>query len=212
MLEKVRVNNLRGWRKLVLYPLVVALKLFVSTLKFKPTKHMERFLETHNHPAIIVFWHQNLFLTWKLHSLLKSKLPTYGLISPSSDGAWLSAFFSMVGIGSIRGSSGRRGSLALSELQEKLKDGANVAITPDGPRGPAKKFKNGVAILALRSKVDVFLLAIRYKNFWTLNTWDKFRIPKPFSKIFIDCKRVPHAAIENLSPDEASLLLESKLR
>jgi lysophospholipid acyltransferase (LPLAT)-like uncharacterized protein len=136
----------------------------------------------------------------------------YGLISPSSDGAWLSAFFSLVGIRSVRGSSGRRGTSAINELQEKLERGANVAITPDGPRGPAKKFKNGVSVLALRSKADVFLIAIKYKNFWTLNTWDKFCIPKPFSKVIVDYRKISHAAIQNLSPSEASLLLERELK
>jgi lysophospholipid acyltransferase (LPLAT)-like uncharacterized protein len=136
----------------------------------------------------------------------------YGLISPSVDGAWLSALFSLMGIGSIRGSSGRRGTSALGELQEKLQRGANVAITPDGPRGPAKKFKNGVAVLALRTKADVFLFAIKYGSFWTLNTWDKFRIPKPFSRVDIDYKKISYKDIRHLPPKEINLLFERELK
>jgi lysophospholipid acyltransferase (LPLAT)-like uncharacterized protein len=135
----------------------------------------------------------------------------YGLISPSVDGAWLSSFFSLLGIGSVRGSSGRRGTSALDELQEKLQRGANVAITPDGPRGPAKKFKNGVAVLALRSKADVFLLAIKYGSFWMLNTWDKFLIPKPFSRVNIDFRKVSHGDIQYLPLKKVNLLLEREL-
>jgi lysophospholipid acyltransferase (LPLAT)-like uncharacterized protein len=172
---------------------------------------METFLRTHNHPAIMAFWHQNLFLMWKVNAMLKSDLPMYGLVSPSNDGAWLSAFFSLVGIRSVRGSSGRRGASAMNELQEKLKRGANVAVTPDGPRGPSKKFKNGVSVLALRAKVDVFLVSVKYEAFWTINTWDKFLIPKPFSRVIIDRKKVPYAAIRDLSPSMASLLFEREL-
>jgi lysophospholipid acyltransferase (LPLAT)-like uncharacterized protein len=212
MPEKVTVNRLHGWRKAVLYPIVLFLKLFTGTLKLEPTKRMKHFLDsTGSRPAIMVFWHQNLFLIWKLNAMLRSRSPMYGLISPSNDGAWLSAFFSLVGIRNIRGSSGRRGISALYELQEKLKRGANVAITPDGPRGPAKKFKSGVAILAIRTGVDVCLISIDYKKFWTLNTWDKFRIPKPFSRVSVDYKRIPHAAMLDLPPNEASLLLEREL-
>jgi lysophospholipid acyltransferase (LPLAT)-like uncharacterized protein len=160
----------------------------------------------------MAFWHQNLFLIWKLNSLLKCRLPMYGLISPSNDGAWLSAFFSLMGIRSVRGSSGKRGLPAINELRKKLKQGANVAITPDGPTGPAKKFKNGISVLALHSRADVFLLAIEYESFWTLNTWDKFRIPKPFSKIFIDYEKFPYEDIQNLTPTEASLRFERALQ
>jgi lysophospholipid acyltransferase (LPLAT)-like uncharacterized protein len=172
---------------------------------------MKQLLKTHNHAAIMVFWHQNLFLMWKLNALLKYTLPMYGLISPSVDGAWLSALFSLLGIGSIRGSSGRRGTSALGELQEKLQRGANVAITPDGPRGPAKKFKNGVAVLALRTKADVFLFAIKYGSFWALNSWDRFRIPKPFSRVDIDYRKVSHGDIQHLSPKGINLLFEREL-
>jgi lysophospholipid acyltransferase (LPLAT)-like uncharacterized protein len=212
MANGVKVNNLRGWRKAVLYPAMLLLRLFVGTLRIRPTGRVKQFLKTHNYAAIMVFWHQNLFLAWRLNALLKSKLPMCGLISPSVDGAWLSAFFSMAGIGSVRGSSGRRGISALGELQKKLQQGANVAITPDGPRGPVGKFKNGVAILALRAKADVFLFAIKYSSFWTLNTWDKFRIPKPFSRVDIDYGKVSYGDMEHLPANEISLLLEQKLR
>jgi lysophospholipid acyltransferase (LPLAT)-like uncharacterized protein len=212
MPDNIKVYRLHGWKKVVLYPAVLCMKLFANTLRIRLSERTKKFSRTHNYGAIMAFWHQNLFLIWKLNSLLKCRLPMYGLISPSNDGAWLSAFFSLMGIGSVRGSSGKLGLPAINELRKKLKQGANVAITPDGPLGPAKKFKNGISVLALRSKVDVFLFAIEYESFWTLNTWDKFRIPKPFSKIFIDYEKFPYEDIQNLTPTEASLRFERALQ
>jgi len=77
---------------------------------------------------------------------------------------------------------------------------------------PGKKIRNGVSVLALRSKTDIFLIALNYKSFWTLNTWDKFRIPKPFSEVIVDCREISYWAIQNLSLSEASFLLECELK
>ena len=86
-----------------------------------------------------------------------------------------------------------------------------MAITPDGPRGPAKKIKNGVAVLALRTMADVFLFAIKYGSFWTLNTRDKFRIPKPFSRVDIDYRKVSYGDIQHLPLKKINLLFEREL-
>lgn len=212
MLEQIKIQKIRGWRKFLLYPFVLFLKIFALTVRIKLSDRMFEFLNTHKNSAIIAFWHQNLFLIWKINKMLQTTLPMYGLVSPSSDGAWLSAFFDLFNIKSVRGSSGRRGTSALHELQLKLQEGANVAITPDGPRGPVKKFKPGVPALALRSKTNIVLLSIKHSSFWKLNTWDKFIIPKPFSTLTIDCKKLLYKDFQSLSILELKSMLERELQ
>ncbi len=212
MIGSVTVQNIHGWKKFLLYPFVLCLKLFVLTIRIKPTKNTKNILENHNNSAIIAFWHQHLFLIWKINSMLKTTLPMYGLISPSSDGAWLSALFSIFRIRSIRGSSKRGGISALRVLKEKLEEGANVAITPDGPRGPSKKFKRGVSILALESKIDIILLTMKYSSCWKLRTWDRLIIPKPFSKVTVHAKKLTYSGFQNMSVHELNDMLEQTLK
>ena len=205
------MQKIRGWRKFVLVPLVLFMKLFAATLRIGLSENLKKFLKIRDKSSIVAFWHQNLFLISNINWKLDSCLPTYGLISPSRDGAWLSAFFDLVGIKSVRGSSGRRGLSAMNELLGKLLSGARVAITPDGPRGPAKKFKHGTATLALRSRTKVVLLSVKYSSFWTLNTWDKFILPKPFSSVQVDCKEIPYEVFKTFDSNQLSSFLDEEI-
>lgn len=211
MYSSVKVQKIHGWRKLLLYPLVLCLKLFTLTIRVRPTAEMDAILNNCPDPTVVAFWHQNLFLIWKINYMLKTTLPMYGLISPSTDGAWLSAFFQIFNIRNIRGSSKRGGLSALKMLQQKLKEGANVAITPDGPRGPAKHMKRGVPLLALQTQTDIFLIGMHFSSYWKLHTWDGFIIPKPFSKVIVNGKKIPYEEFKDLSVDALRTKLEQAL-
>src|SRR5690348_17161734 len=94
---------------------------------------------THKGPLIAAIWHNRLALAmpvWKWWQKSHPRENLAALISASRDGALLARTFSYFGIKPIRGSSSRRGAQALLELTSALHDGLNVAITPDGPRGP----------------------------------------------------------------------------
>jgi lysophospholipid acyltransferase (LPLAT)-like uncharacterized protein len=109
--------------------------------------------------------------------------PVNGLVSASKDGAWLTAFFKLLGISSIRGSSSWRGGAAMLEIIRKLEAGEDVGITPDGPRGPCYNWKHGSAQLALKTGHPLFLLGMRFHKASRLHSWDKFYIPFPFSRV-----------------------------
>jgi lysophospholipid acyltransferase (LPLAT)-like uncharacterized protein len=85
----------------------------------------------------------------------------------------------------ISGSSHRGGSTVLRQSLKTLHRKDAIAITPDGPRGPKEQVKSGAAQLALLSKAPVIVLSVYPQNAWRLNSWDKFMIPKPFSKLTI---------------------------
>jgi lysophospholipid acyltransferase (LPLAT)-like uncharacterized protein len=99
----------------------------------------------------------------------------------------------------------------MDNISEKLMEGAFVAITPDGPRGPVYKFKRGTAMVAKATKTNLVLIAMKYSHYFTLPTWDRFKIPYPFSKICVDSKTFPYENFENLTVKELSTVLEDEL-
>jgi lysophospholipid acyltransferase (LPLAT)-like uncharacterized protein len=99
----------------------------------------------------------------------------------------------------------------MDNIFEKLAEGAFVAITPDGPRGPVCKFKRGTAMVAKATKTNLVLVAMKYRHYFTLPTWDRFKIPYPFSKIYVDSKTFPCGTFANLTVKELSTALEDEL-
>lgn len=137
-------------------------------------------------PYILCFWHGGLLpctLAWdKLHR--RSRDLTC-LTSSSKDGAIIASFMKVFQISSVRGSSSRRGVTALLELKKALATGLDVAITPDGPRGPAGHFQAGAIKLAQLSGSPIIPMSVACSRAWHLSTWDSFCIPHPFSSIQI---------------------------
>jgi len=92
----------------------------------------------------------------------------------------------------FRGSSSRRGAQALIELASWLSEGYDIALTPDGPRGPCYKLSPGLVLLAKNDGNPIMPLAVRYHDSWKLKSWDQFRIPKPFSRVDVYAGPVVH--------------------
>lgn len=147
------------------------------------------------HPnMIIAAWHSTILLLpsgWNriIRRWPQQKKPTAMLISLSKDGEPVAKAIKHLGLQAVRGSSNNKkkshnkgGMKALSEALGILKDGGGVCITPDGPRGPAEKAQNGPIIMALRSQAPILPYAIVSAPAKRLQTWDKFRIPRPFTR------------------------------
>ncbi|MDR1890943.1 MAG: lysophospholipid acyltransferase family protein [Puniceicoccales bacterium] len=212
MIARRDTHVLKKWWQRVLVTIVVSLlRLYWSTLRIKLTEGTKKVTDEIRGPAIFAFWHSNLFVAYKLFRLLKRKCGMYALVSPSRDGAWLTEMFNRLGIQTIRGSSNRNGLSAIDNMAEKLSKGALVAITPDGPRGPAYKFKKGTAMVAKATKANLVLVAPKYNHYFVLPTWDKFKIPLPFSKICVETKTFPKNTFEDLTARELSTVLENEL-
>ena len=107
------------------------------------------------------------------------------LISEHRDGELVARAAASLGFGLIRGSTTRGADRALISLARELKAGREVAITPDGPRGPARKFAPGVLIAAQRSDSFIVPVAAVADRAWHLRSWDRFMIPKPFARVTI---------------------------
>jgi lysophospholipid acyltransferase (LPLAT)-like uncharacterized protein len=137
-------------------------------------------------PAVFCTWHNRLALSMKIYFAFvrpqKSSQRLAGLVSASKDGALLAAIFERFGVQPVRGSSSRRGGQALRELTTWADQGYDLAITPDGPRGPRYVVADGA--IALAQITGRALVPISHRVHWkiSLKSWDRFQIPLPFSR------------------------------
>jgi len=132
-------------------------------------------------PFIFALWHGHLLpLLW--HHRGQGVLV---LISEHRDGEMVAQAAESLGYGLIRGSTTRGADRALISLVRELKSGHEVAITPDGPRGPAKTFAPGALVAAQRSDSFILPVAASADRAWRLRSWDRFVIPKPFARVTI---------------------------
>jgi lysophospholipid acyltransferase (LPLAT)-like uncharacterized protein len=128
-----------------------------------------------------------IFVLW--HSRILSLLPLYKdegivlLVSRHRDGGYLVDLATGWGYRSVRGSTQRRGEIGLLGIVRALHGGAIVAITPDGPRGPAERVQPGAVAAAQHAGVPIIPVGARESSAWQLGSWDRQRIPKPFARI-----------------------------
>ncbi len=107
------------------------------------------------------------------------------LTSTSHDGELVAQFLLRFGIGPVRGSATRRGVVALRQMAGLLKRGHDVAITPDGSRGPRYEVKGGLVVLARVTGRPMLPISWEGTRAWRLETWDRFIVPKPFSRVVL---------------------------
>ncbi len=171
-------------------PAALFLRVWLSTLRFRCNVKQ---VDDSAGPSVLLLWHDKLFVSsWIANCYFKR--PVCALISTSKDGAWLVAFFRLMGITAVRGSSSRRGAAALMSLTRSMRAGRHAGITPDGPKGPALEFKPGAVSLARLTGRPFMVLGIRYHACWRTRSWDRFGLPMPFSKVDITMVAEPTPA------------------
>lgn len=167
------------------------MRLWGRTLRFSFRSEKEReLLEEQAVPMLILLWHNRLFLASEIYRRHRPGRRVFGMVSASRDGAWLTAFFRMLGIDAVRGSRHFRGTEALRGMIGKLKEGHDVAVTPDGSRGPCYEMKPGALLLARASKLPILLISSKFNRAWRLKSWDRFYLPLPFSEVEIRCEKL----------------------
>jgi lysophospholipid acyltransferase (LPLAT)-like uncharacterized protein len=137
-------------------------------------------------PVIYAFWHGEQLMFPRAFELFAKRFKRreiYTLISAHQDGRIIANAIDLFGLHSVKGSSSRRGGQALLELVRKLKEGHDVAFTPDGPRGPAQVAKSGAIEASRLSGVPILPIGCAAKRAWFAKSWDRMVIPTPFSEI-----------------------------
>ncbi len=172
------------WQSLVVGLATVLLKLLGGTLRWTYEDQAGYRSRAPGNPFIVGVWHNRiLVLPLIFEWFCRRCYPVSILTSPSRDGALLSAFMANFGMGAVRGSSSRGGVKALLLLRAQLREGVDIAITPDGPRGPVYEPSAGLLRLAVKTGLPVMAIRVDYERYWEIQSWDKFRIPKPFSRV-----------------------------
>jgi len=207
--SKPVVHAIRGWRRMLLMPVGWLMQIWGATLRFDVSPEALVNLTKTDEAVAFVLWHNRLFLTPVVFRRYRQGRPIFGLVSASKDGAWLDALYSIVGMRTIRGSSSRLGREAVTALVSVMRAGNDIGITPDGPRGPIYDFKAGGLIVARRAHAPILLLGGEFSSAWQFKSWDRFYLPKPFSRVRITCELVKHE--ELASHDDPAARLRTRL-
>lgn len=131
------------------------------------------------------------------------------MISEHFDGEIIARIISFFGFSTVRGSSSKGGARVLIEAIKTLKDGEDIAITPDGPRGPRHSVADGIVALAQKTNSKIVLFNYQATDFWQLKSWDKFVVPKPFSKITFFADKV--LDISQMNSEEAKEFIKGQM-
>ena len=124
------------------------------------------------------------------------------VISEHRDGEIVAQIAESLGYSTVRGSSSTGGSRALIGLMREIDAGRDGAITPDGPRGPARGFAPGAAVAAQRTGALIAPIRAHASRAWRLKSWDRFLIPKPFARVLVSFG--PLTGVPASSPREAA--------
>ncbi len=207
------------WRQRLAASLVYAfIRLLALTLRYRWTDRSGFFKGQRPGPATYCVWHNRLAVCLIAYSgYIKKHNQSAGLaamVSASRDGALLTGVLERFGVQPVRGSSSRRGPQALRELTSWARRGYDLAITPDGPRGPCYVVQEG--IIALAQLTGMPIVPVSYHLGWKiqLKSWDRFQIPLPFSRcemFFEKPIRVPREASDS-DRETLRLQLEQALK
>lgn len=129
---------------------------------------------------VVPFWHNKLAMSLLGAKFLKKRV---GLASPTKDGELISVPLERYGTFMIRGSSDKESVKSLIQIIKKVKEGYSAGTPVDGPKGPIYEVKSGMLYIAQKSKKMLLPMGVAYeKKFVFEKAWDKFQLPKPFSK------------------------------
>ncbi len=179
----------------------ILLQLIGATLRYRVEgwENFGQFKESKK-GVIHSFWHNQIFCAthfWRFRNIVV-------MTSRHFDGEVIARMIERLGFVPARGSSSKGGVKALLELKRKVQSGLDVAFTADGPRGPVCRVKPGPVWLSRKTGAPIVPFHIQPRRFWSLRSWDRFRVPKPFSPVLV---KIGQALIVPSDADEESWLL-----
>jgi len=164
----------------VLGPWLVRALAATWRIRVRGAEHLQG-LRLARRPFVFVLWHSRILPLLYQHRHEDIVL----LISRHRDGEYLANLGERWGYRSVRGSTKRGGEVGLLGIVRALQGGAVVAITPDGPRGPAEQVQPGAVAAAQHAGVPLLPIGARPSSAWWLGSWDRMCIPKPFARLDI---------------------------
>jgi lysophospholipid acyltransferase (LPLAT)-like uncharacterized protein len=170
-------------RSLALKVVPIIGSLFIRLLYLSNKKVFHAPKEIGDEPIIMACWHGELLMIPYAYIRFRKKPRVKLIISEHFDGNLIAKTLEYFKFETIRGSSTRGGAKALIQSIKELKNGYDLGITPDGPKGPRHEVADGIVVMAQKAGVKIVLVEIKPSSFWQLSSWDRFVIPKPFGTI-----------------------------
>jgi lysophospholipid acyltransferase (LPLAT)-like uncharacterized protein len=198
--EIVIPNKPRWFQRVGALLIYCVARLYAMTLRLRWDNRSGYLTDKLGGPAIYCLWHNRLILCMEVY-LAQTKQRSAGiglaaLISASKDGAFLAAILERFKVQPVRGSSSRRGSQALLELTSWAERGYDLAITPDGPRGPRYIVQRGIISLAQITGRPIVPFGFRAYHKIQIKSWDGFQIPLPFTRCDLSLGKPIHVPRE----------------
>lgn len=182
-----------------------ALRALFRTLRVERTGHHEVLsLRQSGTPVIYVFWHGRLLPLIHVHRHDGIVV----LVSEHRDGDYLARVLHHFGFGTVRGSSTRGGVQGLKGLIRAARKGLDLAVTPDGPRGPNRELKLGVLAAARMTGLPLVPVGVGVTTGWRIRSWDELLVPKPFSTVRIAYGQ-PRFVPRHAGPAEIEVAMKS---
>jgi lysophospholipid acyltransferase (LPLAT)-like uncharacterized protein len=170
----------------------------------------------HTHPlpnrnVIVLFWHGEILMMPKFLQFFHKGFRKFSIIiSDHKDGEIIARVVKKFGLGSSRGSTSKGAIKALKNLIKLAKENYNIAITPDGPRGPRHEIvADGAIYLAQKLKMPIICCNFKASKAFRANSWDHFAVPYPFSTLDMFISAPLH--IESMEPNEAKAYIQREL-
>ncbi|AKF24076.1 hypothetical protein YH65_00620 [Sulfurovum lithotrophicum] len=157
---------------------------------------------------VCVCWHGELFMSPQAYREIHKKQLASAIISSHFDGSLIAGTLKYLHIRPLRGSTKRGARQVLLQAFKSIKAGEEVLITPDGPRGPRHSMSDGAVGIALKSGLPIFIMNFMAENYWQLKSWDRFVIPKPFSKVDFYLQSI---SLEGMDFEEAKAFLSERM-
>lgn len=182
--------------------------LIMSTCRVR--KHGWENVEQFNNagkPWIYGIWHNNALISvW----ILRLEEVT-AMVSNSKDGEIIAKAIELFGNPIIRGSSSKGAMQAAQQAMRTLQKNNALAITPDGPRGPKYELQEGILYLAALTNTPIIPFHIEGSRQWEFNSWDKMKLPKPFSVVHLHYGEPVHVSSEQMRSDEDKLITRQRV-
>jgi len=196
---------LRGTGQIIIPPLVYLLMRFLWYTTFKKFHYITPIGDEQH---VCVCWHGELLMSPQAYRKIHKKHPASAIISAHFDGSLIASTLNMLKIRPLRGSTRKGARQVLLQAFKSIKSGEEVLITPDGPRGPRHSMSDGAIGIALKSKLPIFVMNYKADHYWQLKSWDRFVIPKPFTRVDFYIQSI---SLEGLTLEEAKVYLSDKM-
>ena len=198
---------MKNYFKFKVIPFILYLLVRIIYFTNKKVFHHPKLVD--NESYIFVAWHGDLLAQPMNYFANRPNGVVKTMISQSKDGEIIAKVYSLLGVESIRGSSSKGATKALISTIREIKSGVDVALTPDGPRGPRHTVADGVIAIAQKSAARIVVLNTKPTVYWQFESWDKFILPKPFGRI--DFFMSEPFDISHLEFEEARSFIKNKM-